>query len=381
MSVLPPPILFLAWLGALIPRVGVALEEPAQPAIDQRQIQAATLLDEAIDADQGSGIAAAVMVAGELRFSGAAGLADVEGGRAMTAQTPARIGSVSKILTTALVLRLIDAGKLSADSDIHALVPEFAHHAEQAGRAITPRLLASHTSGIRHYNFSRFAEANNQTYYPELPAALALFANDPLLAKPGAAFHYSSFGFNLLGVAAARVQQSDFGTAMDELVSGPLGLRHTGIDHPLQIVRDRAGFYTVFHGQLINTYWRDSSDYYPSGGMLSSAEDLARLANALFEGPFLSDAARQLMMEPSDSDQGATGYSFGWQLKEDRDGRRHYEHGGETNGAYAWIYFDPSSRTAIAGVANYNVFPSESEVAFYRVAMHGLRDLYVDGGR
>ena len=60
MSVLPPPILFLAWLGALIPRVGVALEEPAQPAIDQRQIQAATLLDEAIDADQGSGIAAAV---------------------------------------------------------------------------------------------------------------------------------------------------------------------------------------------------------------------------------------------------------------------------------------------------------------------------------
>ena len=352
-------------------------DEPIKPdPISTHEERAEQLLRQALADDGGAGIAAAVLVNGQLRFAGAAGHADMEGNRPLRADTPLRIGSVSKLITTALVCRLIDAQALDPDANIETLVPEFHVYPEAGASAITARRLANHTSGIRHYDFADLAEANNQRYYPDLAAALGVFADDPLLASPGAEHHYSSFGYNLLGVAASRAAEASFADAVQSLVSDPLGLSQTVIDHPLQLVVDRARFYTVYHGELINTFWRDSSDYYPSGGMLSSAVDLARLTEAMFHGDFLSDQTRSLLTSESHSLQGPTGYSFGWQVKIDTDGSKHYEHGGETNGAYAWVYYDPERRLVVAGAANYNVFPSQSESAFFSLAMAGLTELY-----
>jgi len=322
------------------------------PALSETPAEnASRLLGETLAADHGPGMMAAAVSGECLLWSDAAGHADLEQMIPLTPTTRMRIGSVSKTLTAALAARLIQDGRMDPDADIRHYVPSFP---EKTG-PITARQLAAHTSGLRHYDFGNYAEANNVRYYEDLGDALAVFADDALLAPPGAAFEYSSFGYNLLGVAAAAAAGMPYGEALAARVTQPLGLDDTLIDHPLTLIERRTRFYTmVGGGGVINTIWRDSSDYYPSGGLLSTATDLARFARAILGGDFLDEERRRLVETPATTNDGAAlAYSFGWQVHI-VDGTRRFDHGGETNGAYAQVSYFPDRDLAVAGITNYN---------------------------
>jgi CubicO group peptidase (beta-lactamase class C family) len=336
--------------------------------------RAQDLLEEALAKDGGPGMMAAVVRGGDLLWTGAAGMADLELGVALTPGTRMRTGSVSKTLTAGLIARLVDAGKLGVDEDVRQHVPAF----PDKGVVITPRHIAAHTSGIRHYDFANMFEANNVRVYERLDDALAIFAGDPLLAAPGTTFEYSSLAYNLLGVTAAAAAESSFGDALASWVTTPLGLADTMIDHPLAIIPRRTRFYTVVDGPaVINTYWRDSSDFYPSGGILSTASDLAVFTAAVFEGEFLSDASRALLsMEATLKDGSGVGYSFGWQVRE-VDGQRRYSHGGESNGVHAQVVYIPDLNMAVAGITNYNFWGQDlAEPAFFDLVADTLPRLF-----
>lgn len=332
------------------------------PALSQDNALSAradALLADILDRDGGPGVMAAVAVDGEIVWSGAAGMADLEAGVALTPETRLRIGSVSKTITAALILRLAEQELIDLDADIRTLVPELT---APARGAITPRLIAAHLSGIRQYDFSDYLDANNVYFYPTLTEALARIAGDPLVHQPGEAHLYTSIGFNALGVAAERASGLSFEDAVARDVTGPLGLADTLIDHPLNIIARRSRFYTRFpDGVTRNTIWRDSSDYYPSGGMLSTAQDLVRFTAATFDGDWLSSNSRALLTQEAQTEAGApTGYSFGWQVERDDAGAIvSFSHGGETNGAYALVRYFPETRLAVAGVMNANFATGE----------------------
>lgn len=332
---------------------------PALSQEDALNAPADALLAEIIARDGGPGVMAAVAVDGEIVWSGVAGVADLEAGVAMTPQTRLRIGSVSKTITAALVLRLAEQDLIDLDADIRTLVPELT---EPTRGAVTPRLMAAHLSGIRQYDFSDYLDANNVYFYPTLTEALARTAGDPLVHQPGEAHLYTSIGFNVLGVAAERASELSFAEAVARDVTGPLRLADTLIDHPLNVIERRSRFYTRFpDGVTRNTIWRDSSDYYPSGGMLSTAEDLVRFTAATFDGDWLGPASRALLTAETTSNAGVpTGYSFGWQVERDDAGDIvSFAHGGETNGAYALVRYFPETRLAVAGVMNANFATGE----------------------
>lgn len=329
------------------------------------------ILGQLLARDGGVGVMAAVIVDGKLAWSGAAGWADLEAGISLRPDHLLRIGSVSKPLTAGLVLELCESGKLDLDQSIRTYLPELG---EQFG-PVTLRQLGAHTGGVRHYDFSRYLEANNVMYRPTLADGLADIATGPLIAPPNTGFHYSSYGFNLLGAAVERVTGQTYTEVFESAVAQPLGLRATRTDHPLRITPDRARFYTVCaanpvmtwmaDGEVINTIFRDNSDLYPSGGMLSNAEDLAKFACAVFESDFLLPESRGIIEQPArlgdgtrvrwNEGQGEGCYSFGWGVFGADDAQPEYlGHGGETNGAYALIRYFPKQRIAVAGVTNYN---------------------------
>jgi CubicO group peptidase (beta-lactamase class C family) len=351
----------------------------ATPAGAEAPADAASrLLGEALATDGGPGMMAAALRDGCLVWSDAAGHADLEQKVALTTDTRMRVGSVSKTLTAALAAKMIQSGRMTIDDDIRAYVERF----PDKGKPITARQLASHTSGIRHYDFANMIEANNVRYYDRLADALAVFAGDDLLTEPGDAFEYSSFGYNLLGVAAASAAGVSFGEALAVHVTTPLGLSDTLIDHPLMLVPRRTRFYTVVDGGgVINTIWRDSSDYYPSGGILSTAEDLVHFAYAIFEGELL-DAERKSLVRTAarTNDGGQVGYSFGWEVKT-TGGEPRFEHGGETNGAYARVLYLPERHLAVAGITNYNFWGQTlGEPAFFEFVSEALPDLLAQAG-
>ena len=350
---------------------GCAAQQPSEPTANT---DADNLLLTIFDRDNAAGVMGAVMRDGELIWSGATGYADLEAGIELTTQTRMRVGSVSKPFTAAIALRLAGRGLLDIDADIRLLVPELVE--PQAG-VITARHIASHTSGIRHYDFTDIMDANNFFYYPSLSDALARTAADPLISQPGAALHYSSLAYNVLGVAAERASEQDFADLLTSEIATPLELSNTMIDHPLDIIDRRTRFYTLFpDGQTRNTIWRDSSDFYPSGGILSTAEDLVRFASAVFEGDLIAPRMMWLVLTEAETNHGSgTGYSFGWQVIRDDEGEvLHYEHGGETNGGYAFVRYTPSTRTVIAMVGNTN--QAVGEPYFFEAAGQALPAIF-----
>lgn len=368
-------------LGGLM-GVSACLSAPAAQ-LSARDAAANALLRDVMAADGGPGVMASVVKNGVVVWEGSAGLANVEHNLELTPQHRLRIGSVSKPITAMLTLQMATEGLIDIDGAIADHVPELA----PLDTTITARHLATHLSGVRHYDFSNFQEANNVYYRHRLNDALSVFINDPLLTPPGEEFHYSSLAYNLLGAALENASGESFGALVRQYVAEPLGLENTVADHPLNVVERRSGFYTVTaanpvfswmkDGAVINTIFRDSSDYYPSGGMLSSATDLALFVSATFEGRLISGEYEALLIEEARTTTGEpVGYSFGWQIFRDEDGKIiTYGHNGETNGAYAAVRYFPEFGLAVAGVTNYNLVAGEP--AFFEAVAEGLPKLFL----
>ncbi len=317
------------------------------------------ILTEILAKDASPGVMAAVVKEGKLIWSGADGFSDLEANVPLTTDTKMRIGSVSKTLTAALILKLADSRRLGIDDDIRKEIPELR---SPFNGKLTPSMLASHVGGIRHYDFSNYLEANNVYFYSTLDEAMAPVLDSLVKTAPGSTFTYSSFGYNLLGLYAVRKTNTSFDVLLEEVVTTPLKLQNTQIDHPLQIVEGRTRFYTKFpDGNVQNTNLRDSSDYYPSGGLLSTAEDLARFAHLIFSTDWLSDDTKELLNRQVTTTSGeASPYSVGWDVVRDKNSKIiQYQHGGVTKGANALLIYWPDEKLSIAAITNMNIASGE----------------------
>lgn len=182
------------------------------------------------------GMAAAVAVNGQIVWSEGFGFADLENRVPVWPTTKFRVGSVSKPLTAAALAQLVEQGKLDLDAPVQKYVPGF----PDKGQVITPRLLAGHLAGIRHYKGDEFLIARR---YNSVNESLAIFKDDPLLHPPGTKFSYSSYGWNLLSAVVEAASGRDFLGYMDENVFQRLGLRDTVADYSDVIVFGRTRFY------------------------------------------------------------------------------------------------------------------------------------------
>lgn len=339
---------------------------------DPRQRSATAALERALAEDAGPGATAAVVIDGKLVWSDALGTAD--GASPLTPAAQIRIGSVAKVFTATMLADVAAAGRVDLDAPIQTYVPEFPRKEHE----ISLRQLATHTSGLRHYDFSKLSEANNKVHYAKLGDALALFADDPLVAAPGSAVHYTSFGYNLIGVALENVLQEGYGRALRRLVGDPLRLKSVDLDDAGRRIPCRPTFYTNLFGRFtIETFWRDSSDYYPSGGLLATSEDLARFAHAMFATEALTAEARALLTQPASLADGTARFAFGWEVRKDAAGNVvWYGSGGAANGAHASVRYYPSQRMAVAGAINYNFWLTGRRPAFFRAIRDEIPAVY-----
>ncbi len=292
------------------------------------------------------GAAAAVSVDGRLVWSEAIGLADLEAERPACRNTLFRAGSVSKIVTAAALLRLADAGTLDLDDDIRRHVSAVA----DKPHPITFRQLAGHLGGIRHYGG---AEYFNTHRFERVEDGLASFIADPLVAAPGTEYRYSSYGYNLLGAAMERAAGMDYLSLVDRTVLSPLSLERTHAESTVDSSPHLASHYSGDSESLRASPSFDTSDRWPSGGWVATAEDMALLGAALVDEDFLSTSARNLLLTPQRNAAGEeTGYSIGVRVEFDERGRRMLHHGGTSVGARAFLLVYPEQGVTVAMAAN-----------------------------
>ena len=261
----------------------------------------------------------------------------------MSRTTQFRVGSLSKALTAATVARLYQSGRLHVNASIRDYVDAF----PRSGPAPTLRQLGGHLGGIRHYEG---AEAINTKHYSSVSDSLRVFIDDLLVAPPGDEFHYSSYGFNLLGAAVETATGAQFGAAVTATTLRPLGMTRTSVGRP---AAGGTRFYEVTEARrAVPAPYIDLSDRYPSGGFLSTAEDLVRFGLGVTGPAFLDEQSRALLFTSQRTRAGErTGYGLGFEVGESPVGPV-AGHTGNVVGGTAFILIHPGTRVVVALVTN-----------------------------
>ncbi|KAM9495580.1 serine beta-lactamase-like protein LACTB, mitochondrial isoform 1-T1 [Clarias gariepinus] len=282
------------------------------------------------------GMVIGVSVDGAQVWGEGIGYADLENRVPCDVGTVMRIASISKSLTATAVARVWEDGKLDLDAPVQKYVPEFPEKQfEGKDVTITPRLLLSHLSGIRHYekdpkrvreekekakrlvkppgikeenNSNETKEKSTQSdsrkkntdvrhgkrkkefeqgeYYikdnfEDIIQALDLFKDDPLIFKPGSTFLYSTHAFTLLSAVLERAAGRRFLDLMMNMFR-ELGMLNTVPDENDPIIYNRARYYHHSkNGRIVNCPYVDNSYKWAGGGFLSTVGDLLLFANAM----------------------------------------------------------------------------------------------------
>ncbi len=305
-------------------------------------------------ANQAPGVSAAVVEDGKYAWSAGFGMADLEGFVPATSQTLYRLASVSKSLTAVGTMELWERGKLDLDAPVQKYCPAF----PQKEAPITTRMLLAHLSGIRHYR----AESNDDPevgnirhFADPIQGGLQFFANDPLLAKPGTRFSYTTHGYTVVGCAIEGASGAKYTDYMRENVFVPAGMTHTVADNRYAIIPYRTSFYQKDKsGSVVNSEFLDSSYKIPGGGWLSSAEDMAKFEVAVLNDLLVKRSTRDVMWTRQKTGDGSpNNYALGWGWGSGkRAGLNDVGHGGGQQGTSTFIMLVPDQRAGVVVLAN-----------------------------
>lgn len=283
------------------------------------------------------GLAVCIATRERVMWAQGFGLADLEQNVPVTLQSKFRVGSISKTLTSLAVGKLLEQKKLRLTDTIGALVPGF----PRKRHPITIHQLASHTAGIRDYDFAA-GEFLSTKQYGSVSDALAIFKDDSLLFKPGTQYKYTTYGYVLLSAAIEGASSMDFLTFMNDSVLAPLGARNTTPDVNAAIIPGRVRFYAVDDGTVVNATHVDNSNKWAGGGYLSTPLDLALMSQNVLQYRFLREEALRQLWEPFVLENGErTSYGVGWKSGRDSRGREYVFHSGSSIGGRAFLVLYP----------------------------------------
>lgn len=298
-----------------------------------------------------------VTIRGRPAYRGSFGLADRAFAIPAAAGTRYRIASITKLFTAVLILQLAAEGRLDLDAPLNAVLPDYPG---QGAGEVTVHHLLNHTSGIAQWDrVGSYQEvfANGFAQY-QMPLAAAMLlrrcCSGPLERRPGAAFVYNNADYFVLGRIIERLTGQSYEQALDARVLRPLGLTGTGMAHWDRIVPLLASTYFWRDDQRrliadMPVYWEN---WDAAGALYSTADDLARFADALYGGRLLRPDLLARLLRP-----GLDDYGYGlWSYSVTRGGRAHRvaKRPGSIMGANAVLYRLLDENVTIVLLANTN---------------------------
>lgn len=211
------------------------------------------------------------------------GLADVETQREMKPGSMFCIASMTKPITATALMMLVDEGKVSIDDPVSKYLPEFAEIKLQSGEAVEPmtlRQVLTHTSGLH----------GEQRVGGSLEEHMKVLVERGLAFPPGTKWQYSP-GLNVCGRIIEVVSGMPYHEFLDERVFRPLGMADTTFFPTGAQQRDLALLYepgkkegSLQQSEHWLTNFSEDRVANPSGGLLSTAKDMARFYQMILNG-------------------------------------------------------------------------------------------------
>jgi D-alanyl-D-alanine carboxypeptidase len=308
-------------------RAGLALALLVSAALHARADKIDDYVNEQIRVRNIPGVEVGIVRGGKLELARGYGLASVELKVPVAPDTVFEIGSMTKQFTSALVMMLVEEGKIGLDDKIAKYLAD----SPAAWKEITVRHLLTHTSGIKGYTEVApdfLSLARNPHTQQEI---VKMVADKPLDFQPGEKWAYSNTGYYLLGMILEKVSGKSYMELLSERILKPLGMTATRDGDPAAVIPGRACGY-LWSGKLVNAPALQPTAAFAAGCLVSTVGDLAKWDAALAGDKLLKASSRAAIWTPVKLNSGSThDYGFGWAFSRP-GGRKVIEHGGGTAG-------------------------------------------------
>jgi CubicO group peptidase (beta-lactamase class C family) len=304
-----------------------------------------------------AGFSVAVARDGQVVFARGYGMANLQHSVAVLPESVFHIASLSKNILAAVLLQLVDEGRVNLDVDVTKYVPE----APTRGLHVTVRQLLNHTSGIYSFTSLPEAEANERLDLTH-EQVLGLIKDKPPEFEPGSAWRYNNSGFYIAGMVVERVTKQEYGAYLRQRLFKPLGMGSTQMCDARMVVPRLASGYELDHGSFVNalTSWKLP---FAAGAICSTATDVLKWQAALDAGRVLTAPSLKLMRTPTLLNDGTMiDYGLGTRLGA-LDGHRVLGHTGSGGGFAAALESFPDDHLAVAVLMNTGV-GAEPALAF-----------------
>jgi len=299
------------------------------------------------------GVGIAILENGRIIWAKGYGVRSAGGGDAVDADTVFSAGSVSKLVNAALVLRMVQDGRLDLDADINQYltswkVPESEH---SRSTDVTLRHLLSHTSGFSQHGFRDFEPGEPLPTVLQTLDGLPPAKHDPvrLLFEPGSAMKYSGGGITVSQLLVEDVTGLSYARAAQTHVFEPLDMARSTFVNPLPPT----------HGNIARAHDEngkpralpvgyESMPELAASGLWASTTDMAKFIQALLQDTaFLNDGLRQDML----SREARSWHGLGPRINGSGDGL-FFHHGGSNNSYQAWVEGHPASGNGLVVLTN-----------------------------
>lgn len=206
-----------------------------------------------------------------------------------------------------------------------------------------------HLGGIRHYGSD---EEQHIKVHKNTKEALEIFQDSDLVAEPGTEYHYSSYGYNLLGAVIEAASGQSYGDYITEHIFKPQGMTDSRPENPRDLIPHRVRGYHLVDGGIQNSEFVDISSRFAAGGTRSTVVDLLKYARAICEGRLLKKETWKAMFTPMATKNGyLIRRGMSWNVYPWK-GHFQVSHSGSQPETVTYLLIFPAERFAAAVCAN-----------------------------
>jgi D-alanyl-D-alanine carboxypeptidase len=298
---------------------------------------------------------------GKVLYTRAIGYSQINGTekKPLTAANRFRIGSITKMFTAAMILQLIEEGKLKLTDTLDKFLPQVPN-----AKKITIVQILSHRSGIPNVRREQNAQGNVNTTPMTKDEHLALIVKATPDFEPDTKPLYSNSGYFLLGLIIEKLTGKSYEAALKEKIATKIGLKDTyTATGNIDVNKNESLTYFIIPGGD----WKQVPETHPSilfsaGAIVSTPNDLAKFIQALFNGKIVSKESLDQMKTMRDGEGlGMVTFAFA--------GKTFYGHTGGADNYGAWLAYEPDEKIAVAYTTNAKVYPVKDIVS-------GVIDIY-----
>jgi CubicO group peptidase (beta-lactamase class C family) len=292
---------------------------------------------------------ATVLIArkGEIIYTKAFGMANLELGVPMQPDHVFRIGSITKQFTAIAILQLMEQGKLDLQDSITRFIPDY----PMQGNNITIEHLLTHTSGIQDYAAMKDTvqrakmdfKPNEMTNY---------FKNQPMRFASGSKWEYSNSNYFLLGYIIEKITGKTYAEYLEEHFFRPLHMTRSLYADDIKIIQNRAGGYSHGENGVENASPLSMTQPYAAGAIQSTVADLFKWHQAVHTYKLVKKETLDKAWAKYKLTNGtATAYGYGWRLGYVYDSPSVW-HGGLINGFITMEMYLPREEVFVAVFSN-----------------------------